>query len=152
MTGGYQKFYEHWNKPSSHLKFRKKKYPYELSLGAEEPPPKDYKLPPGAYSKDIPLLPFRQISMSGDKILVTKSYNRMFHRLLRLRNEYHGQGAVITSHQRPTTTLSQRLLSTNDSHLFACSTRTVFTSPWRVWRIGDMMQVSASASIYPARH
>ena len=89
MTDGYQKFSEHWDKRSSHSEFLKKKFPYELSLGAREPPP-------GADSKDVPLLPFRNERMSGDNILVTKSYDDMFHRLVRLRNEYYGRGAVIT--------------------------------------------------------
>ena len=89
MTDGYQKFYEHWDKRSSHSKFRKNKFPYELSLGAHKPSR-------GAKSKGVPLLPFRNDGMSGDKILVTKSYDHMFRHLLRLRNEYHGRGAVIT--------------------------------------------------------
>ena len=89
MTDGYQKFYEHWDKSSSGSKFRNK-FPYELSLGAHEPPP-------GADSKDVPLLPFRKDSLSGDKILVTKPYDDMFHRLLDLRNNDKGyrRGAVL---------------------------------------------------------
>ena len=89
MTDGYQKFYEKWDDKSSRSKFLETKFPYELSLGAHEPPP-------GADSKGVPLLPFRNEIMSGDKILVTKSYDDMFHRLVRLRNEYEGRGAVIT--------------------------------------------------------
>ena len=88
MTDGYQKFYEHWDKRSSSSRFRTP-FPYELSLGAR-------KLPPGAYSKAPAFLPFRNDGMSGDKILVTKSYDRMFYRLLDIRKKRWGRGAVIT--------------------------------------------------------
>ena len=81
MTGGYQKFYEKWDDESSSFKFGKE-FPYELSLGTDK------------YGRS--LLPFRNGSISGDKILVTKSYYDMFQRLLRLRNEDSGRGAVIT--------------------------------------------------------
>ena len=81
MTNGYQKFYEKWDDESSSSKFRKE-FPYELSLGTDQ------------YGRS--LLPFRDGSISGDKIVVTKSYDDMFHRLLRLRNKPYGRGAVIT--------------------------------------------------------
>ena len=74
MTDGYQQFYKKWDKKSSHSEFLETKFPYELSLGAHEPPP-------GADLKGLPLLPFRSEIMSGDKIVVTKSYDDMFHRL-----------------------------------------------------------------------
>ena len=89
MTDGYQQFYKKWDKKSSHSEFLETKFPYELSLGAHEPPP-------GADLKGLPLLPFRSEIMSGDKIVVTKSYDDMFHRLVDLRNKTYGRGAVIT--------------------------------------------------------
>ena len=81
MAGGYQKFYEKWDDVSSRSKFRDT-FPYRLSLGADQ--------------RGGPLPPFRKDSTLGGDILVIKSYDDMFHRLLRLRNEYSGRGAVIT--------------------------------------------------------
>ena len=81
MTGGYQKFYEKWDDKSSSSNFSEQ-YPYELSLGMDK------------YGES--LLPFRDGSILGDKILVTKSYDDMFQRILCLRNENCGRGAVIT--------------------------------------------------------
>ena len=81
MTDEYQKFYERWDKRSKRSKFRNK-FPYKLSLGTN--------------SKGEPLLPFRNDGMSGDKILVTKSYDRMLYRLLDIRKKRWGRGAVIT--------------------------------------------------------
>ena len=84
MTDEHQQFYEHWrgNENSTDSKFLNT-FPYKLSLG---------KGP-----DDEPLLPF-QPSASENRILVTNSYERMFHRLLRLRkNDVGGtQGVVLT--------------------------------------------------------
>ena len=81
MTDEYQQFYEKWDDESSSSHFRDT-FPYKLSLGVDQ------------YGGS--LLPFRDASTLGGKILVTKSYDDMFHRLLRLRNKYYGRGAVIT--------------------------------------------------------
>jgi len=84
VTDGYQQFYEHWrgNENSTGSKFSNT-FPYKLSLG---------KRPNGA-----PLLPFHP-RVSEDRILVTISYERMFHRLLRLRkiDTEKSRGAVLT--------------------------------------------------------
>ena len=77
MTGKYQQFYEHWRKCPGASKFLNT-FPYKLPLGAN--------------------LPFRPGNTSGDQILVTKSYDNMFHRLLRLRKKDKGRtrGVVLT--------------------------------------------------------
>jgi len=45
-----------------------------------------------------PLLPFRSRETSGDKILITRSFDDMFYRLLyiRLFDKGHRRGAVLT--------------------------------------------------------
>ena len=75
-------FYEYWRRsdaPSSFLST----FPYKLSLGVD--------------SNNKCLLPFHR-DESSDQILVTKSYNTIFHRLLRLREGDIGttKGAVLT--------------------------------------------------------
>ena len=81
MTGGYQKFYEKRDGVSSRSEFEKP-IPYDLSLGMDQ------------HGK--PLLPFRYSGISGAKILVTKSYDDMFHRILGLRNDIRERGVVLT--------------------------------------------------------
>jgi len=75
-------FYEHWRKPSAPANFLSE-FPYTLSLGVD--------------SNNQCLVPFRS-DESSDKILVTRSYNTLFHRLLRLRAADIGytKGAVLT--------------------------------------------------------
>lgn len=77
VTDEYQQFYEHWRKPSTTPKFLDT-FPYELPLKAKPP--------------------FRPENISGDRILITKAYDDMFHRLLRLRMKDEGckKGAVLT--------------------------------------------------------
>jgi len=95
---GYQQFYEHWRNSSASSKFLNI-FPYELSFGVDQ----DEASP----------LPFCSYSTSGNQILVTKSYEDMFHRMLRLRNYDRGtsRGMVLTG--QPGTGASQRL----DPHL-----------------------------------
>ena len=81
MTDGYQQFYKYWKDHFADHDYSNSKFPYSLSLG-----------------KDGTYLPFRLDSTSGGRILVTKSYDDMFHRLLRLRESDKGdkKGAVVT--------------------------------------------------------
>ena len=85
MTGRHQDFYDHWyNRPqeSKESDFSNT-LPYVLSLGGKD---------------KSSSLPFRGDKTSG-KILVTKAYDDMFHRILLLRlNDYHGtkRGVVLT--------------------------------------------------------
>ena len=78
----YMQFYEHWHRSDANSSFLGT-LPYKLSLGVD--------------SNKKCLLPFHR-NDSGDQILVTRSYNTMFHRLLRLRGADTGttRGAVIT--------------------------------------------------------
>jgi hypothetical protein len=83
VTDGDQQFYEHWRESSSSSKFSNT-FPYKLSLRMD--------------SRGRSLMPFSPNTTSGDQILVTKSYDDMFHRLLLLRNGDVGadRGAVLT--------------------------------------------------------
>ena len=58
-----------------------KEPPYELSIGANE--------------NARPLLPLQPKSTSESRILVTKAYNDMLHRLLRIRMSGNKTGAVL---------------------------------------------------------
>ena len=77
MTGRYRRFYKHWRKRSTVSKFQST-FPYELPLGV--------------------VLPFCPGSTSENKIIVTKSYDHMFHRVLRFRENDEGRtkGIVLT--------------------------------------------------------
>jgi len=83
----WQQFYERWRDGPKDFKFDDKpddRFPYVLDLGVD----------PEGNS----LLPFHDGDTSGNRILVTKSYENMFYRLLSLRQEDKGnaRGAVIT--------------------------------------------------------
>ncbi|KAF9779871.1 hypothetical protein BJ322DRAFT_1086969 [Thelephora terrestris] len=82
-SDGYQLFYQQWLAQSSRSKLFKTA-PYELSLGADE--------------HGTPLLPFHASDTSQGKILVTKSYEDTFIRILNLRESDLGQarGVVFT--------------------------------------------------------
>ena len=71
-------FYKYWSKESAHTSFLST-FPYTLSLGVD--------------SKNKCLLPFHP-----KNILVTESYNNLFHRVLRLREADIGTtaGVVLT--------------------------------------------------------
>lgn len=74
---GYQEFYDNWRKKSTGTEFHNT-FPYKLTIGA---------------------LPFRAEKELGGNIVVTESYDRMYHRLLRLRvsdDEGMTKGAVLT--------------------------------------------------------
>ena len=73
VTNGYHRFYKHWRDSPTASKFLNT-FPYNLSLGADE--------------NHMSFLPFHPNDTSGDWILITKSYEEMFRRILRLRNEY----------------------------------------------------------------
>ena len=83
MTDEYQQFYEYWSDSSASKRFLKK-FPYKLSLGVD--------------SRGTPLLPFHSRSTSGNQIVVTKAYDKIFDRLMALREEDEGDdiGAVLT--------------------------------------------------------
>jgi hypothetical protein len=83
VTGKYQQFYEHWRDSSTGSNFLNT-FPYKLSLGVDP--------------DDASLLPFREGATAGNQILVTKSYDYMFHLLLELRKNDEGdtKGAVLT--------------------------------------------------------
>ena len=82
-TGAWQQFYERWRDSSVGSKFDNQ-FPYTLELGVD--------------LEGNSLLPFHDGETSKNRILVTKSYEDMFYRLLRLRKKDMGQarGAVIT--------------------------------------------------------
>ena len=71
MTGGHQKFYEDWQGHPDGSKFLNT-FPYTWD--------------PGKDSVDEHL-PFYSGITPGNRILVTESYDKMFHRLLRIRDE-----------------------------------------------------------------
>ena len=77
MTGRLQQFYNHWRDISANSEFNKT-FPYELPLGTKPP--------------------VRPDSTSGNKIIVTKSYDDMFHRILSFRGNDQGpeKGVVLT--------------------------------------------------------
>jgi hypothetical protein len=81
VTNGPQKFYEHWRNNSTESSFFNKEFSYTLSLGV-----------------DSSCVPFSNNGALGDRILITKAYDDMFHRLLRRRAEDEGnaRGAVLT--------------------------------------------------------
>jgi len=83
VTDEWQKFYEHWRDSSTSLKLLDK-FPYVLELGVDQ--------------NGRTLLPFHGGDTSGNRILVTESYNNIFHRLLDLRQRDKGKnrGAVLT--------------------------------------------------------
>ncbi|EIM89619.1 uncharacterized protein STEHIDRAFT_108317 [Stereum hirsutum FP-91666 SS1] len=108
--GEYQQFYDHWRDrifPTSQT------FPYVLHLGVDD--------------DGEPLLPFHGKDTTGNRILVTKSYDDMFHRILRFRatGERH-HGVVITGQPGSGKTTFQkymlaRLLSTKQVVLFSSS-------------------------------
>ena len=79
----WQQFYDRWRNSSTRPAFSKK-FPYVLELGAD--------------SKGEPLLPFYSGGTTGNRILVTKSYDDMRDRLLQLRQYDLGnkRGVVLT--------------------------------------------------------
>ena len=79
----YQQFYDRWRDRSSGSNFLDQ-FPYKLSLGVDE--------------LGASLLPFGAGSTWENRILVTRSYDDMYHRLLLLRQNDEGdaKGAVLT--------------------------------------------------------
>ena len=79
----WQEFYDLWRNSSTRPTFSER-FPYVLELGAS--------------SKGVPFLPFYPERTTGNRVLVTKSYDDMLHRLLRLRkrDKGHKQGVVLT--------------------------------------------------------
>jgi hypothetical protein len=82
----HHKFYMHWLSRSTE--------PTESIFGSTFP----YKLSLTADSDSISPLPFVPNSVCRNQILVTRAYDDMFHRLLRLRMDDKGdtKGAVLT--------------------------------------------------------
>ena len=83
MAGNYQEFYNKWRGVGSSSEFHNE-FPYQLSLGQD------------ACNK--PLLPFRSDVPIGHRLLVTKPYNDLFHRILEKRRMDKGvtRGVVVT--------------------------------------------------------
>lgn len=83
MTGRYHCFSNHWRDPSTGSDCYKR-FPYVLELGVD--------------LDGAPLLPFHGDDTTGNRILVTKAYEEMFYRILRLRKMDKGtrRGVVIT--------------------------------------------------------
>ena len=77
-----QEFYNKWRAPDSSSEFHKE-FPYQLSLGQD--------------SRNMPLLPFRSGDPNGYRLLVTESYNNLFHRILKARRMDKGvtRGVVL---------------------------------------------------------
>ena len=95
-TKEWQEFYDHWrNSPTGPLS--SEEFPYVLDLGVD--------------SQGTPLLPFYSHRTTGNRILVTKSYNDMLHRLLRLRKRDRGnrKGVVLTGQPGTGASLSSDL-------------------------------------------
>jgi hypothetical protein len=74
MTDEYDQFYQHWRSESSSSKFCKE-FPYTLELGAD--------------------IPFRPDDTTKGQILVIKSYEDIFQRILRLRERGANRGIVL---------------------------------------------------------
>ena len=70
----------------------------DSSTSSHPPEPLPYVLELGVDQGGKPLLPFRAGDISGDRILITKSYENMFYRLLRIRryDKGAGRGALLT--------------------------------------------------------
>jgi len=83
VTNELQQFYEHWRESSTGSNFLNT-FPYKLSLGMD--------------SGGVSHLPLHTYSTSENRILVTRSYENMFHRVLHLRNDDKGsaKGVVLT--------------------------------------------------------
>jgi len=80
----YQQFYEYWSDISTSSNKFLKKFPYKLPLGVD--------------SDGAPLLPFRSGRTLGNQILVIEAYDKIFDRLMVIREEDKGttRGAVLT--------------------------------------------------------
>jgi hypothetical protein len=83
VTDAWHQFYEHWRDDSANSKFRTE-FPYILEFGVG----------PKHHSH----LRFHVDDTLGGRIVVTKAYDDMFHRLLLLRHRDAGSniGAVLT--------------------------------------------------------
>ena len=83
MAKGYQEFYQRCRDSSTRPKFSDE-FPYKLSLGTK--------------SDGSELLPFHSGSTFGGQILVTESYDKLFHRILSFRRADKGDtnGVVLT--------------------------------------------------------
>ena len=79
MINEYDQFYQHWRSKSS-SEFPKK-FPYVLELGADE--------------RGRSFVPFRPYDTTKGQILVIKSYENIFQRVLRLREEGVHRGIVL---------------------------------------------------------
>jgi hypothetical protein len=82
-TDKYQQFYEYWRSDSARSNFHNT-FPYKLPLGAD--------------LNGEPFLPFGSGVTFGNQIVVTRSYDETFRRLLRLREDDKGsrRGVALT--------------------------------------------------------
>ena len=107
MNDGYQGFYKHWYDKGPGSNFGNK-FPYPLSLGG----------------KDVPPLPFDSESTTGNQIIVTKSYDNMLHRILKLRTrdtKGKKRGVVLIGQPGIGASLTRSLCPCDNSpaHLFS---------------------------------
>src|SRR5258708_10563390 len=109
-TDKYQQFYEHWRDGSTGSNFLSL-FPYKLSLGVD--------------GHGASLLRFAG-STSGNRILVTKAYDDMYHRLMLLRKDDDGEakGAVLTG--QPGIGASLRYLPSATTHQHISPGKTTF--------------------------
>ncbi len=107
----YQQFYDRWRDRSSGSNFLDQ-FPYKLSLGVDE--------------NGASLLRFGPDSTSRNRILVTKAYDDMYHRLMLLRRDDDGEakGAVLTG--QPGIGASLRSLPCATTHQHISPGKTTF--------------------------
>jgi hypothetical protein len=94
VTNDYNLFYQHWRPESSFYKFRKE-FPYTLELGADE------------HGESF--IPFRPFDTTKGQILVIKSYEDIFQRILRLREQGLNRGIVLSGQPGTGKSLSRNL-------------------------------------------
>ena len=106
MNDEYQGFYKHWYDKGPGSDFRNE-FPYTLSLGAE----------------GVPSLPFRHKSTTGNQIIITKPYDNMLHRILKLRERDKGDstGVMLIGQPGIGASLTRSLCPCDNSpaHLFS---------------------------------
>jgi len=114
VTGGCQEFYEHWRGDANKSKFLHK-FPYKLSLEIDR-------------TGNPPVVPLPLPTESGSRIIVTESYEKMFHHLLLIRTRDLGnrKGAVITGQPGIGASLARFLLRAPTHQCVGSSGKTTF--------------------------
>ncbi len=119
-TNKYQQFYKHWHNGSTGRNFLSL-FPYKLSLRVDR------------YGTS--LLHFGTNSTSGNRILITKAYNEMYHCLLLLcqNDKGHTKGAVVTG--QPGIGASLRSLPCATTHQHISPGKTTFLKFMLMWLV-----------------